>query len=40
MFCNYLSIGIDARIGVGFDKNRTKSRLCNMFMYACEGFKK
>ncbi len=40
MFCNYISIGIDSRIGLGFDKNRTKSRICNMFMYACEGFKK
>ena len=38
--CNYYSIGIDARIGIGFDRNRTKSAFCNKTVYACEGFKK
>jgi hypothetical protein len=25
IFCNYVSMGIDARVGLGFDKKRTKS---------------
>lgn len=37
---NYCSIGIDARIGLGFDKKRTKSRFCNKVVYAWEGVKK
>lgn len=37
---NYCSIGIDARIGFGFDKNRTKNRMCNKIVYAWEGIKK
>ena len=40
IFCNYLSIGADARIGLGFDKKRTNSRLCNKIVYMCEGLKK
>lgn len=37
---NYCSIGIDARIGLGFDKNRSKSRWINKLIYAWEGLKK
>ncbi|KOB86207.1 hypothetical protein PFDG_01761 [Plasmodium falciparum Dd2] len=37
---NYFSIGIDSRIGRGFERHRQKSALCNKFIYAVEGFKK
>lgn len=37
---NYCSIGIDARIGLGFDKSRSSSRLMNKIVYAWEGMKK
>lgn len=37
---NYCSIGIDARIGLGFDKSRSKNRIINKIVYAWEGFKK
>ena len=37
---NYCSIGIDARIGLGFDKNRSKHRCINKLIYAWEGIKK
>lgn len=37
---NYCSIGLDARIGYGFDKNRTESRTANKLVYGWEGFKK
>ena len=37
---NYLSIGIDARIGFGFDKSRTNSKPLNKVVYAWEGVKK
>ena len=36
---NYCSMGIDARIGLGFDKRRTSSRSCNKMVYAFEGLK-
>ena len=37
---NYFSIGVDARIGYGFDKNRTTNQCCNKCVYCWEGFKK
>lgn len=37
---NYFSMGIDSRIGLGFDKRRTKSKCCNKCVYGLEGFKK
>lgn len=37
---NYLSIGVDARIGYGFDKNRTESKFLNKICYCLEGIKK
>jgi hypothetical protein len=39
-FCNYFSFGIDGKIGYGFDKYRTKSRIGNLAMYACIGLAK
>jgi diacylglycerol kinase (ATP) len=38
--CNYFSIGIESRIGLGFDKKRTASVCCNKFFYFTEGLKK
>jgi hypothetical protein len=29
LMCNYYSIGVESRIGLGFDKQRTGSKLCN-----------
>jgi diacylglycerol kinase (ATP) len=40
LMSNYFSIGLDARIGLGFDKHRTKSKCCNRFFYFWEGIKK
>ncbi|CAK61805.1 unnamed protein product (macronuclear) [Paramecium tetraurelia] len=37
---NYFSIGVDARIGFGFDKYRTSNQCCNKCVYCWEGFKK
>ncbi|KRX09840.1 ATP-NAD kinase-like domain [Pseudocohnilembus persalinus] len=37
---NYCSVGVDARIGYGFDKNRKKSQIGNKCVYAWEGLKK
>lgn len=34
---NYFSMGEDARVGAGFEKKRTKSRLCNQCVYAFTG---
>jgi len=38
--CNYFSIGYDGRVGLGFEKNRTKSQTGNLIVYFKEGFKK
>lgn len=38
--CNYFSLGLDARVGVGFDKMRQKSQLMNKGVYTWEGVKK
>jgi hypothetical protein len=40
LMVNYSSMGFGARVGLGFDSKRTKSRNCNKMMYAWEGFKK
>jgi len=37
---NYISIGVDARIGLGFDKHRSNSIFKNKCRYCWEGFKK
>ena len=36
---NYFSIGIESRVGLGFDKKRTESACCNKLVYFCEGLK-
>jgi len=38
--CNYFSIGYDGRVGLGFDKGRTKSAFLNLAVYGIEGGKK
>ncbi len=38
--CNYFSIGIESRIGLGFDKKRTSSVFVNKMYYGWEGIKK
>ncbi|CAA9989422.1 diacylglycerol kinase, putative [Plasmodium knowlesi strain H] len=37
---NYFSIGIDSRIGRGFERHRQKSAFFNKLIYVIEGFKK
>ncbi|CAD8093325.1 unnamed protein product [Paramecium primaurelia] len=37
---NYFSIGVDARIGYGFDKNRTTNRHINKICYCLQGIQK
>lgn len=38
--CNYFSIGVESRIGLGFDKKRTRNAFCNKTRYFTEGVKK
>ncbi|KAF4659055.1 hypothetical protein FOL47_007732 [Perkinsus chesapeaki] len=38
--CNYFSIGVESRVGLGFDKHRTKSKFLNKAVYVVEGTKK
>ena len=40
LMCNYFSIGVESRIGIGFDKSRTGSACCNQAVYGWEGLKK
>ncbi len=40
MMSNYLSIGIESRIGIGFEKSRTNSALKNKCIYVWESLKK
>lgn len=40
LMCNYFSIGVESRIGLGFEKLRTNSAFCNKTCYVWEGFKK
>ncbi|CDU20013.1 hypothetical protein YYC_00590 [Plasmodium yoelii 17X] len=37
---NYFSIGIDSRIGRGFERHRKNNAILNKMVYAIEGFKK
>jgi diacylglycerol kinase (ATP) len=37
---NYFSIGVESRIGLGFDRHRTQSVVGNKCVYCWEGFKK
>lgn len=34
---NYFSIGQESKVGIEFDKRRTKSQSCNLMVYACSG---
>ncbi len=34
---NYISMGEDARVGIGFDKKRTNTRCCNNVVYGLIG---
>lgn len=38
--CNYFSVGVESRIGLGFDKKRTANAVCNKIVYGWEGMKK
>jgi diacylglycerol kinase (ATP) len=38
--CNYFSVGIESRVGLGFDKKRTTSAFRNKVRYVLEGLKK
>jgi len=38
--CNYAGFGLDARVGLGFDKHRARSRFMNKMVYTYEGIKK
>lgn len=38
--CNYIGFGLDAHVGIGFDKNRMGNRILNKVVYAYEGIKK
>ncbi|CAE6955016.1 unnamed protein product [Symbiodinium natans] len=35
---NYFSIGQESQVGMHFDKHRTKSQTCNLFVYGAAGF--
>jgi len=35
---NYFSIGQECQVGMHFDKHRTKSQTCNLFVYGAAGF--
>ena len=37
---NYFSVGVESRIGLGFDRHRTHSVIGNKCVYCWEGFKK
>lgn len=37
---NYFSIGIESRVGIGFDRNRKGSVFLNKMVYLKEGIKK
>jgi diacylglycerol kinase (ATP) len=39
MCCNYFSTGLESRIGLGFERNRTKSQTLNKLAYGIEGIK-
>ena len=40
LMVNYFSVGVDAQIGLEFDRRRTKSKCCNNCVYGCQGLKK
>ncbi|CAI2368462.1 unnamed protein product [Moneuplotes crassus] len=40
LMCHSFSFGLDARIGLNFERRRTRSRCCNNIRYALEGMKR
>ena len=40
LMAHSFSLGVDARIGINFERRRTRSRFCNQFMYGWEGLKR
>jgi diacylglycerol kinase (ATP) len=38
--CNYFSLGVESRVGLGFEKSRTGNAVCNKIVYFYEGLKK
>ncbi len=38
--CNYFSFGVESKIGIGFDLNRTEKASMNKCVYCWEGFKR
>lgn len=38
--CNYFSLGVESRIGIGFDKGRSNNAVKNKMVYTKEGLKK
>lgn len=38
--CNYFSLGVESRVGLGFEKKRTGNAFCNKVVYGWEGLKK
>src|SRR4051812_43368535 len=38
--CNYFSIGVESRIGLGFEKSRSNHYIKNKCIYGWEGIKK
>jgi hypothetical protein len=37
LLCYYFNIGLDALVGLGVERNRTKRRCCNYILYAIYG---
>ena len=40
LMCHSFSFGIDARVGINFERKRTGSRCCNQVRYTIEGIKR
>lgn len=38
--CNYFSVGVESRIGLGFEKSRSNHYMKNKCIYGWEGIKK
>lgn len=40
LMCHSFSFGLDARIGLNFERRRTRNRFCNQVRYVLEGLKR
>lgn len=40
LMCHSFSFGLDARVGINFERKRTRSRIWNQVRYGWEGFKR